>query len=74
MSMYQDPGMDPAERIKANQKHDQENHIVCMWQRAKYRGEFGYPPEPKKRPRLSAEEFRRRRQELSAQFGMLLAE
>jgi len=39
--------------VAANRRHDSEKHSITMWQRAKYKGDFGYPPlGPKpKRPR-----------------------
>lgn len=46
-----DPYVDPAELRAANERHDQQNHEVSMWQRANYRGRFGYPPDPKPKPR-----------------------
>lgn len=53
MAGYIDPEV-PWEILKeANRKHDAEYHLITMWQRAKYRGEFGYPPDPKpKRKRM----------------------
>jgi hypothetical protein len=44
---YVDPGLDRETLIEAHRRHDAEKHIVCMWPRARYKGEFGYPPEPK---------------------------
>lgn len=68
-TFYQDPNMDPTERIAANRKHDAEPHTVCMWKQARYKGGFGYPPEPKQqKQRMSREEFQKRRAELASKF------
>ena len=48
-----DPEVDFEVLRQANRRHDSEKHEVCMWERAKYKGGFGYPPDPKaKRKRL----------------------
>jgi hypothetical protein len=61
--MYIDPEV-PAEVLKkANESHDKQQHLVCMWQRANYRGGFGYPPSPKKR--MTPEQFARYKDGLS---------
>jgi hypothetical protein len=51
--MYTDPGVEHDVLVEAHSRHDHEAHVVCMWQRAKYRGGFGYPLDPKpRRPRV----------------------
>jgi len=48
-----DPDIDFEVLHEANRRHDAAPHEVTMWQRARYRGKFGYPPDPKpKRKRL----------------------
>lgn len=48
-----DPDIDFEVLRQANHKHDSAPHEVTMWQRAKYKGGFGYPLDPKaKRKRL----------------------
>jgi len=44
---YQDPVVPIGTLLKANERHDLEPHTVCMWQRSRYKGSFGYPPDPK---------------------------
>ena len=53
---YVDPGLDHETLVEAHRRHDSEKHIVCMWPRARYKGEFGYPPEPRQ-PRKRVHKF-----------------
>lgn len=47
--MYIDPEL-PHEVLKsANSAHDAEEHSICMWQRANYKGGFNYPREPRRK-------------------------
>ncbi len=67
-AFYQDPGMLPSIRMAANRVHDSQSHLVCMDPHVRYKGGFAYPPDArdKGKPRLTREEFQRRRAELMA--------
>jgi len=51
---FDDPDVPVRDLHDANVRHDRAKHTVSMWPRAKYRGGFGYPPDPRQAHALRA--------------------
>ena len=58
----EDPEVAVRDLRQANTRHDTAKHDVCMWPRARYRGGFGYPPDPeqKRKPRALPEQWQQK--------------